>query len=157
MASWRHRSAPRAAPSAGDAGHVGGHGPGGQHAAALCQRVAGLGTAAALYRRKEEVREAIQRDSRKLLALDLKAAEEAAKRKEQAERERLRIEDLTRRNYGLASEWTVNERKRLSRNGGRPQPPPTRPMPPTPPRPMPPTHAGKVRDQKRQRENSHGR
>lgn len=106
---------------------------------------------------KEEILEAIQRDSQKPLALDLKAAEEAAKRKEEAERERLRIEDLTRRNYGLASEWTVNERKRLSRNGGRPQPPPTRPMPPTPPRPMPPTHAGKVRDQKRQRENSHGR
>ena len=88
---------------------------------------------------KEAIREDIEKDSRKLLALDLKPARkpalsDAEKRRRRAAREE--EERMTRRVY----DWTVAEQRRLRT--------PLRPMPPLNPPPVP-THAARVRESQR--------
>jgi hypothetical protein len=94
---------------------------------------------------KADLLEAAMRDSRKLLALDLKAAADAAARAERAERER--DEERTRRlafNRRLGAEW---DRHRSRRAAAWPLPSPAAT-----------THAGKVSARRQQERGfSHGR
>ena len=95
---------------------------------------------------KAEVRDAIQRDSGKMLALDLKPAA-TPEMVEQEKREKRRLDDIERRRR-------LSVLGRVRAAWGKPTP--TRPLgPPQPPRPS--GHAGREQARKQERDRSHGR
>jgi conjugative relaxase-like TrwC/TraI family protein len=91
---------------------------------------------------KDEVRDAIQRDSRKLLALDLKSTPEAVEREKRQKQENQRLADIQERQRRSAY-----ERFAAAWNG----------PPVNPDHTPPPSYRGREQERQQERDHTHGR
>ena len=146
MASWKRRSAARAAPSAACCWACRRRWAG-RPICSSCMSVgdAGLGMGPRLCRRSGSVRKAAERDSRQMLALDLAAAVPAL-----SEDEMRRRRDITRRQHQSVLDQIGAAWAKLWERQPEPPTPPLLPLPPG-------THADRWQARQQERDYSHER